>query len=232
MEEIRQETQIEQGTEEVSSQDGTTAVSPNPEELQKEIGRKEAVIQDIKRELRDSRKRSVPREEFDALQKSMEDANADMMDYLVDHLGEGEAEKPIRQTRRQQLEESRKTKPAPTPLAPNVQRFVSYIHSQGMSEDDPMVEEAVADDRSPEEALKYLKGKVDVQGQTAIEEKARILAEQILKDKGLTSGGADAPSAPSSKTFTRKGIDAMSIKEYAANKDSIAEAQRLGKIKD
>lgn len=225
-----QETQVEPGVE----GQAVDEVIATPD-LTKEIERKEAEIKRLQGLLKDSQRRGIPKEELDILQKRLdgvEESHAEMFDYIVEHLGEGETEKPVRKTRRQQLEESRKAKITPAPeLAPDVKKFIGYLDSQDLAYDDPIVEEATADNRTPQEALKYLKEKMDTKSQAMIEEKARILVEQKLKEKGLTTSGIDAPSAPGGKVFTQKGIEEMSIEEYTANKEAIASAYRAGKIK-
>ena len=200
MERTEQVPQVEQGTENVASQPETTEVLPSPEELQKEIGRKEAVIQDVKKELREARKQGIPKELLDTLQKrldGMEESNADLFDYVVDHLGEGDAEKPVRKTRRQQLDEKRAIPSTPTaePVSPDVRRFIDYMEDQGMSEDDDLVKEAIADEKSPKEALKYLKGKIAERGQAGNTVDIAREVEKKLKEMGVTASGAGAPSS-------------------------------------
>ena len=209
------------------------AVEPSVEELKGEIDRKEAEIKRLQGVTKDLQRRGVPRQELEALNRrldGMEESQADLKDYLIDHLGEGE-EKPTRKTERQRLEERRKSQP----VDGEVQRFISYVDSLGLAHDDELVEEAVADDRTPNEALKYLRGKMNEKSQEAIDKQiadsVRLGVEQELKKRGMTTSGSETPSAPGGKTFTAKQIENMSVREYAENKAAIDEAQRLGKIK-
>lgn len=199
MSEEMQDVQVEPtvSTEQVETADATP--QPSIEELKQEIDRKEVEIKRLHGISKDAQKRGVPREEFNALQKLVEDSNADMMDYLVGHLGEGEVEQPIRKTHRQRLDE-RRAQVKPEPPNPAADEFMNYIGSQGFAHNHPLVLEAIAGDRTPEDALTYIKGKVDEKSQATVDKQVadavKIGVEKELVARGLTVSGAESPSAP------------------------------------
>lgn len=203
--EEKQDTQVEpekQEEAEVATPQQTT------EELQQEIVRKEDVIKQLKGSLKAAQERGVPKEELTNLHKRIDDLQdwyATVSDDLARRIsGEEDESKPVRKTYSQQLEDKRKeAKPKEeTKPDPDVQKFINYIHSQELEYDDPLVQEAVADERTPQEALKYLKDKAKGQTQAEVDkladEKAKTLVEQKLKDLGYTVSGASGPSAPAS----------------------------------
>jgi len=194
-------------------------VQPQPtiEELIQEIetrkqedARKEAEIKRLQGISRDLQKRGISQETVDALGKKIDDMQewyATVSDDLAGRIaGESfEEQKPSKKSYREQLNDKRAAaKPAETKVAPEVQKFINYLDGQGLDFEDPLVKEAIADkdgnERSPQEALKYLKTKVKDQAQPEIdklaEEKAKIMVEQKYKELGLTVLGAGAPSAP------------------------------------
>jgi len=201
--EEKQDTQVEpekQVEAEVAAPQQTT------EELQQEIVRKEEVIKQLKGSLKAAQERGVPKEELTTLHKRIDDMQewyATVSDDLARRIsGEEDESKPVRKTYSQQLEDKRKeAKPKEeTKLDPDVQKFINYIHSQELEYDNPLVQEAVADERTPQEALRYLKDKAKNQTQAEVDkladEKAKTLLEQKLKDLGYTVSGASGPSAP------------------------------------
>lgn len=199
MSEEKQDVQVEPtvSTEQVEPADATP--QPSIEALTQENARKEVEIKRLQGISKDLQKRGVPREEFNALQKLVEDSNAGMMDYLEKHLGEGEVEAPIKKTHRQRLDEKR-AQVKPEPPDPAADEFMTYIGKQGFAHNHPLVLEAVAGDRTPEDALTYIKGKVDEKSQTTVEKQiavgVRIGVENELKAQGLTVSGPESPSAP------------------------------------
>jgi len=239
MEEVKP--QVEQGVpQEQASQPEVTQPSKSVEEFQKELERKEAEIKRLQGITRNLQKQGIPKEELNALHNkidSLQDWVAEAMDGLVSQVS-GEVVEPKRKTYRQQLDEQRaQTKPkTEPPLDPDAQRFLTYMASQGLNIEDDLVQEAIAEDRSPKEALKYLRGKIEATSQAMIEKRAKEIAgtivEQKLKELGLTVSGAGSPSASRGKTFTRKQLADMSLEEYRANKEAITDAIRQGRIKD
>ncbi|HUS03904.1 MAG TPA: hypothetical protein VMY79_00015 [Dehalococcoidia bacterium] len=193
-------------TEKVETE--VAAPQQTTEELQQEIVRKEEVIKQLKGSLKAAQERGVPKEELTTLHKRIDDMQewyATVSDDLARRIsGEEDESKPVRKTYSQQLEDKRKeAKPKEdTKLDPDVQKFINYIHSQELEYDNPLVQEAVADERTPQEALKYLKDKAKGQTQAEVDkladEKAKTLLEQKLKDLGYTVSGASGPSAPAS----------------------------------
>lgn len=166
-------------------------------ELKQETDRKEAVIKQLKT------RRGVPIEEIDAFNKRLdgvEESQADLKDILNKHYGEDEESTSARKTERQKLDERRKETKVTPPVGADVQKFITYIDSQGLAHDDPLIEEATADERTPQDALKYLRGKMDEKSQGMIDKRAaeiaKNLVEQKLKDMGLTTTGVESPSAP------------------------------------
>ena len=198
---------------EAEKQEATEPVAqPSIEELLKvvegnkqEIERKETQIKTLQGSLKAAQQRGAPKEDIDALHKKiddMQDWTASALDDVVKRVsGEEIDEKPSRKSYRQTLDERRKEPKSEEKADPDVQKFIGYLHSQGLEYDDPLVQEAVADDRMPQEALKYLKGKSEEKNQTVIDERAGEIAknmlEQKLKELGLTAPGAGEPSGPS-----------------------------------
>ena len=149
-----QETQTEE-TPEVEP-----AVEPEVsiEDLKKEIERKESEIKRLQGISKDLQKRGIPKEELDALTQridGIEELHATMMDYLVEHLGEPVEEEPTptKKTYRQQLDERRAIqRVGKRETDPDVSRFINYVDGQGLEHNDPLVLEAVGEDRTPQEA--------------------------------------------------------------------------------
>lgn len=205
------ETQVDPGTpQEKAVAEATATPIPDIEQLKGEVDRKENEIKRLQGILKDSQKRGIPKEELDTLHSKIDDMQdwvAGAMDDLMTRIAGEETEvKPTRKTYRQQLQD-KKAEPKPkaeAPPDPDVQKFISYLNSQGLASDDPLVQEAIAEDRSPQDALKYLKGKIEAKTQAQIEkvadEKAQRIVEQKLKDLGLTVSGAKTPNAPAEKT--------------------------------
>ena len=207
MSEVKKDTQVEPTvpTEKVEPEK-LEPQEPTVEGLTQEIERKEGEIQRLQGITRDLQRRGVPKEAIDALHTKIDGLQewvATVMDDLANRIGgEYEEPKPSRKSYSEQLKE-RKTqeKPPPAqPTDPEVMKFVKYVDSQGLDYDDSLVQEAVAEDRTPQEALKYLKDKVKNQSQTEIdkraEDKAKLIVEQKLKEMGITATGPLGPSAP------------------------------------
>lgn len=201
MEEVKETTSVSGVPQEQAIPVAT--IQPQSPDLQKEIDRKEAEIKRLQGLVKDAQKRGVPKEEIDALNKrfdGIEELTATMADRLEEQFGESDV-KTTKKTHRQELDEKRQVKPKVEPVAdPDVQKFIGYLNSQDLAYDDPLVQEAIAEDRTPQDALKYIKGKVEAKSQVIIDKKAEEIAknlvEQKLKDLGLTASGAGGPSAP------------------------------------
>ena len=251
MEEKKQTITTEQDK---TDQGGEVKPQPTVEELQaklneaqKEIERKEVVLQQTKRELRDARQRGGSKAEIESLGKRIE-AQEEWLAQALDDLsnrvgGDYEEPKPTRKSYSQQLQERRtKPKPEESRVDPDAQKFLTYCDAMDLHLDyddlegcDPLVKEALGEGRNFKEGLKYLKDKMKsketVDVDKLVDEKLQIALEKRLKDMGLTTGGAGMPSAPGGKTFTSKQIEDMSPAEYATNRDAIKEAQRQGRIR-
>jgi len=132
-----------------------------------------------------------------------EENQAAILDYLEEIRGE-----PVEQpgtskvSHRAQLAESRKQEGSNKEAVkadPDVVKFVNYMDSQGFSTDDALVKEAVGEDRSPKDALKYLREKVEAGRGENVEKRAKEIAqgliEQKLKELGLTTEATAVPSA-------------------------------------
>lgn len=193
----------------VPTVEGETEIvtEPSSEELKQEIDRKETQIKTLQGSLKAAQQRGVPKEEIVALNKKIDDMQewyATVGDDLARRIsGEEEASTPVRKTYHQQLQDRREAaKPKEeVKLDPEVQKFIKYLDSQGLDYEDPLVKEAVAEDRSPQEALDYLKDKANSLTQADVDKRAgeiaKNLVEQKLKELGLTNLGAGGPSAPS-----------------------------------
>jgi len=89
-----------------------------------------------------------------------------------------------------------------TPSDPAVTKFVNYVDDNDLERDSVLVREA-AEGRTPTEALDYLRDKLKAQKTSTdeariaklVEEKAKVVVEQRLKESGLTSKGAGGPNA-------------------------------------
>ena len=201
-----------------------------------EDGRKESVI----KRLTGIAKKGISRDEFTGEMKQMKGWMAGVMDDMSSRIsGEEITQTPVRKTYRQQLDEAEANVPKATP-DPEVDTFFQYITSQGLGGvnpttqqfDSPLVREAIGEDRTPIEALEYLKEKVNTQVKKDNADAIRFGVEAELKAKGYTAPGVNAPNAPGTKSYTQSGIAAMSMEEYAAEKDNIEAAQRAGTIKN
>jgi hypothetical protein len=202
-------TQVEQGTEEVASQPvAEVKTQPTVEELQKEIDRKEEVIKQTKKELSEARRRGVPKEEIDTLNRKIDDMQewtAAIMDDLAVRISGEEAVPQVKKSYRQQLEEKRKATPQPQ-LDPDAAKILDYLADEGIDPEDDFVVEIVKGSKNLKEAYKNIKDKVKEKNKVMtqaeiekqIEDKANTLLEKKLKDMGLTASGAGAPSGASS----------------------------------
>lgn len=213
--EEKETTQTEQA--EVASQPDEVKAQPTVEELQgqlverdKEIERKEGVLQTTKRELKDARQRGGSKAEIDALGSKLEDYQKFMAGALDEIYSRSSSDyeetKPVRKTYTQQLEE-RKPKTEEPKLDPDAQDFLSvckamdlHVDADSIDDCDPIVKEAMGEDRNFKQATKYLKEKMkpkEIDVDKVIDEKLQIRLEQELKNRGLTSEGVGAPSGSS-----------------------------------
>lgn len=230
--------------------EGEVKPQPTVEELQgkiseikAEVDRKEEVIQQTKRELRETLRRGGSKAEVEALSKKIDDVQdwiAGAMDDLTSRVsGEYEESKPQRKSYKEQLDASRANKPKQE-IDPAAQRFFDYLTEEGLDFNDDNVQETIKDTKTPQEALKAVKemvknmnqGDVKKLAEEMVKEQLPLAVEQALKDRGLTTPGAGAPSGSSGGTFTRKQIKEMSLEEYKERKPEIDEAIRQGKVKD
>ena len=230
----KETTQGEAGT---STEEGIT--QPTVEELQKqldeikgEVDRKETVIQTTKRELKEARQRGGSKTEIDALGSKLENYQkfmAGALDEIYSRSSGDYEDKPVRKTYTQQLEESRVKPEEPKP-DPDAQDFLSvcramdlHVDADSIDDCDPLVKEAMGEDRNFKQATKYLKEKMKpekVDVDKVIDEKLQIRLEQELKNRGLTSEGAGAPSG-SSVGFEKGEQD------YADGKISYSDYKKL-----
>lgn len=234
------ETKVEQEIKETGQPEGEVEPQPTVEELQKEIGRKEEVIKQTKRELSRAQSRGVPKVELESLHQKidgMQDWVAGVMDDLAGRVASGEGyeePKPQRKTYSQQLKERRDSQPKGEPkIDPRAQKVFDYLENNDLDLEDEIVQEAFSGTKTPEEALGNLKTKLKEKNKVEQEEykkQIKLEVEQQLKDKGLTSTGAGTPSG-SGGSFTRQQISDMSSEEWQEKKEEIIEAQRQGKIK-
>lgn len=209
--EEQKETQVEQ-EEETSQPEVTTESQPTVTELQgkleerdAEISRKEEVIQQTKKELKNVIRRGGSKAEVDALDKKIDTMQtwfAGAMDDLITRTSGEEEVRPARKSYTEQLEATRVTKQAD----PAAQRFFDYLGEEGLDFDDEDVQETIKDTKTPQEALKAVKDKVKTMNQSEIEKladqkaegKMQIAIEKALKEKGLTATGAGTPSGATS----------------------------------
>lgn len=205
MEETTQEQkEVTQETEKQESADEQP--QPSLEVLQQELDKGRSEIKRLQGLLKAEQKRGVPKEALDSLHEKI-DGWVDWTATAFDDIravvsGDGEVT-PNRKSYREQVAESRQAKSKPEPrneADPDAVKFINYMISQGLDLEDPLVKEAVGEDRDPSDALAYLKEKIKEQSLAEIDKRAEVKAktmfEQMLKDSGLTVSGASAPSAP------------------------------------
>jgi len=227
--------------EEETTQPGEVTAQPTVEELQRqiverdtEIERKEGVLQQTKRELKDARLKGGSKVEIDALGKRMEvqeEMLAGALDEITAKVSGEEEPRQAKQTYSQQLKERReKSKPEEPKSDPDAQRFIDYCADEGLHLDyedldscDPQVKEALGEGRTFREGLKHLKDKMktsNVDIDKLVEDKLQIALEQKLKALNLTGEGAGAPSG-SNAGFEKAEQD------YADGKISTSEYTKL-----
>lgn len=234
-----QGTQIEQAEPETQpsvAEPSVEELKQTVKELTQEKDRKEVEIKRLHGISKDLQKRGISKTEIDSLAKKiddMEDRTATFLDdFTTKYGGEYVEPAPIRETYRQKLEEGRKATPqVQSEAPPDVEEFMTYIAGLGFTINHYQVKEAVAEDRSPAEALTYLKEKMDTKTQADIDKqadaKAKILVEQELKDRGLTASGIGTPSASGEDSD-----NAFMIKYSKSESDDHMRAQKiLAKIK-
>jgi hypothetical protein len=230
-------TQVVEGE---TSQTEEGKAQPTVEELQAEIDRKEEVIRQTKKELSEARKRGGSKADIDALKQEVADTKrwiAKGMDELAIRLSGEEATQPVRKSFTQQLEEEESNRPKPQ-IDPAAQRFFDYLAEEDLDFDSDLVQDAIKETKTPQEAIKAVKNKVKTMSKAEIEklaeqkasEKITFAVEEALKKAGLTATGVNAPSG-SGRSFTAQQIANMSMEEFRENKEAILEAQRQGRIK-
>lgn len=242
MEETEQTTQVDE-----SQPSGEANPQPTVEELlskidehKAEIERKEKVIEKVTRERDQARSRSVSKDELTAMRQEIGDMREEMagwLDDVVTRVSGEELQQPQRKSYREQVTAKRTAQPQQMP--PDVEDFYYYMRGQGLRLEDDIVQESLNSTNNPKDALTSLKAKVKEKDQAMIDaevdkkaqEKAQRLAEQKLKEAGVTTAGASAPSSGTGRTFTHAQIAAMDSKEYAENKEAIDKAWREGRIK-
>ena len=216
-----------QPDEEVKTQPTIEELQKQLEERDKEIERKEGVLQTTKRELRETRQKGGSKVELEALGKKIESQEewiASALDDIANRVG-GDYEEPkqVKQTYAQQLKERRQAKPEEPKPDPDTEDFLSvckamdlHIDSDSIDDCDPLVKEALAEDRSFKQATKYLKDKMkpkDIDVDKLVDEKVqnglRVALEQEFVKRGWTAPGVGSPSG------TGGGTDEAFLKEYS-----------------
>lgn len=218
-------------------------VKPQPtvEELNAEIARKENVIQQLKKDIKDIQKHGGSKAEIEGLARKidgLQDWVAGTMDDLAARISGETPEVQTRKSYKAMLDENRKNQPQPQ-VDPAAQRFLDYLADEGLTLDDDMVMETIRDTKTPQEAMKAMKEKIKTMNQAEIEklaekkaeEKMQTAIEQALKNAGLTSAGVGSPSG-GGKNWTKKQLADMSVEDYLKVKPEIDEALRQGRIKD
>jgi hypothetical protein len=220
--------QAVQETPEVASQPEN---QPNISELQKELDRKESVILQLKKDIKDFQKRGGSKADIDALREEIAGTRkwiAKGMDELAIRLS-GEEQAPSRKSFTQQLEEEESNKPKPQ-IDPVAQRFFDYLAEEDLEFDSDLVQEAIKETKTPQEAIKAVKNKVKSMSKAEIEklaeqkasEKITLAVEEALKKAGLTASGVNAPNAAAS-SFEKLEQD------YAEGKVSYADYAKARK---
>ena len=210
-------TQVEAG-EKAAQPEGEVKAQPNVDELQKvaserqaEIDRKEVVIQQLKKDIKDLRQHGGSRAEIDSLSRkldSVQDWFANVADDLALRMA-GETEIPQRKSYKAELQANRANQPIPQ-ADPDARRFLEYLDDEGLSLEDDSVIETIKDTKTPREALKAMKEKKRTMDKDEIEklaekkadERIKVAVEMALKQAGLTTGGVEKPSAAAS-TFAK-----------------------------
>lgn len=234
--------------EEVTPEVETEPVVETPpevsiEDLQKQIQERDAKIleqqQTVTKHAERERKLRDQSDVLAAIHKRLDDSEelqATMLDHLEELRGQPVEETPSPpKSHREQLETRRKergTVKQQTAIDPDVQTFFSYcdaidlyIDNDSFEKCDPLVKEALGENRGFKEGLKYLKSKVkeNKEGEVskAAEESAKVLLEQKLKEHGLTASDASGPSVASQN-------DEAFLRSYSEGKsDDHARAAKL-----
>jgi hypothetical protein len=221
--------QAVQETPEVASQPEN---QPNISELQKELDRKESVILQLKKDIKDFQKRGGSKADIDALREEIAGTRkwiAKGMDELAIRLSGEEATQPVRKSFTQQLEEEESNRPKPQ-IDPAAQRFFDYLAEEDLDFDSDLVQDAIKETKTPQEAIKAVKNKVKSMSKAEIEklaeqkasEKITLAVEEALKKAGLTASGVNAPNAAAS-SFEKLEQD------YAEGKVSYADYAKARK---
>lgn len=203
-----EEEQTTQSEGEVKAQPTVEELQARVDEIQTEVDRKEQVIQQTKRELRETLRRGGSKAEVEALNKKLDDVQewiAGAMDDLVTRVSGEEESKPQRKSYKEQLQAKKATAPK-LEVDPAAQRFFDYLAEEGLDFDDEKIQDTIKDTKTPQEALKAVKemqktmekDEIEKLAEKKAEEKIQTALEKKLKDLGLTTLGAGAPSSSAS----------------------------------
>ena len=202
MEEITQEEHSEE-TPQIESPDNQAEL----EQLRTELAQiKEASSKHEKAATRNANranKLEMQLGDIEELKKGRE-AQDDQLAMILDRLEElgGETtEAPRRQSHYDELQKKRLEKPsAPTPEFSEVAQFAKFIEDNGLTKDSPIVAKAILGTENAGEAMNNLKKLLDEDTETKItkkaEERAKIIAQQMLKEMGIAKGES-GPNAAS-----------------------------------
>ena len=188
-----------------------TLPEPTMDGLQKAISDKDAEIlrlnQTVSKHAEGERKLKDQTETLAAIHgrlDTQEDSQATILDYL-DELRGTPTEEPetSRKSHRDQLAEKRKdneSKGKAVSADPDVAKFIGYMEDHGLKMEDSLVVEAVAEDRSPKDALKYLRDKVGANRDESVDKRATEIAQGLLEQKLKELGLTKEPGTPSAPT--------------------------------
>ena len=152
--------------------------------------------------------------EFSNRLDTSEETQAQILD-LLDEIRGDTTETPSKTSRVEALRKSRETQPQPQ--APTeVAKFLSYLDTEGLNMKDAIVMESVQG-RDPDEALTYLRNKIKEDTDSKVlklaEERAKVIAQQTLKEMGVTKPER-GPNTGGSKRITSEQLKKMSASEF------------------
>ena len=188
--------------------EGAEGQSTEAESDKATIQHQETEIKRLQGLVKAEQKRGVPKAELEAITKRLEAQEvflAEAFDDLVRRQGDSyEEPRQERKSYKEKLTEQRQAGPSRAE-EPEVKAFFAYLEEQGLSMEDDIVKESLdpLEERTPKQAIRFLKEKVKTRETTAMEktvdekaeEKAKTLLEQQLKDLGYTASGVLTPGA-------------------------------------
>ena len=213
--EKQQENQAEQTpqTEEEKQPETTEKSPPTIEELEalrQELEKAKNQANTYQGLLKDTQRKSITRDDlqaiFDRIDGQQRWTATALDDIRKATSGDYEEPQQPRKTYLADAEEhiNKATEGRTPPKDPMAEKFFEYLEEEGLDFESDFVRDVIQGTKTPQEALKALKGKVKERDREKLREELkgeitdqqRQMREQILKEYGLTTTGANGPSAP------------------------------------